>query len=196
MIDAKNELRERMRAVRDAIDSSEASRACVTAADHAFTAVVDHAPSMVAVYSAVRSELNTGALVDKLFAAGIAVAFPRVVRGKQRMGFHLVRELAELTPGYAGILEPPTHLPVVPVENIDLFIIPGIAFDAQGNRLGWGRGHYDVTLAENAHAVRVGFAFDTQVIDAVPSTSYDLPMDLVITEHRALQTGRGSRSET
>ncbi len=192
MAAAKAALRKRMRAVRDAITPEVAAAAAPLAAERVLSTALANAPAMVGLYAAVRSELGTQPLIETLLGRNTPVAFPRVVRGQRRMVFHRVTSLEDLHSGYAGILEPAESAPVVSVEHIDLFIVPGIAFDARGNRLGWGRGHYDVTLADHSHAKRVGFAFQCQVIDAVPSTSNDLPMDLVVTEQRVYHSGRGS----
>jgi 5-formyltetrahydrofolate cyclo-ligase len=70
----------------------------------------------------------------------------------------------------------------VPVDHISLFIVPGLAFDANGNRLGWGAGHYDVTLSKNLEALRVGFAYEAQIVDTVPAGPHDLPMHMTVTE--------------
>jgi 5-formyltetrahydrofolate cyclo-ligase len=150
---------------------------------------------MVGVYASMRSELRTAPLVEMLLARGTAVAFPRVVPGQLRLEFHRVGALADLEPGCFSIPEPTSAAPIVPVTNIDLFVVPGIAFDASGNRLGWGAGHYDVTLAAHTRALRVGFCFECQVVDVVPSTSTDLPMDLVVTEQRVLRPGRSAHGD-
>jgi 5-formyltetrahydrofolate cyclo-ligase len=70
----------------------------------------------------------------------------------------------------------------VPVDHIGLFIVPGLAFDARGNRLGWGAGHYDITLSKNTEALRVGFAYEAQIVDHVPTGPHDLPMHMTITD--------------
>lgn len=70
---------------------------------------------------------------------------------------------------------------IISWESADLYIVPGIAFDRQGNRLGRGRGYYDRLLA-HVTAPKIGLAFSVQVIDKIPVTSYDVPMTMVITE--------------
>lgn len=66
-------------------------------------------------------------------------------------------------------------------EKIDLFIIPGVAFDKNGNRLGRGRGFYDKLLA-GKNTVKIGLAFEKQIVDTVPRTDHDIQMDFVVTE--------------
>lgn len=74
---------------------------------------------------------------------------------------------------------------LVPVSTIDLFIVPGIAFDLLGFRLGWGKGYYDRLLV-GVTVPKIGLAYNCQIVPRLPRRSYDIPMDIVITEHETL----------
>lgn len=178
-----------MHTLRTAISPEEAARATAAAAANAATALPRDV-SIVAAYAAVRNELSATPLINSFLERDVAVALPRVIPHERQLVFHRITHLSELRPAKFRLLEPVPTAPVVPLGRIDLLIVPGLAFDARGNRLGWGRGHYDVTLAEAPHALRVGYAYECQVIDAVPSTSFDCPMDLVITEQCVRRTQR------
>jgi 5-formyltetrahydrofolate cyclo-ligase len=80
---------------------------------------------------------------------------------------------------FFGILEPKTGKLVDPAE-IDFAIIPGVAFDKKGNRLGRGKGFYDRTLHKLTRAIKVGIAYEFQLIDSVPVSEHDIPVDKVI----------------
>jgi 5-formyltetrahydrofolate cyclo-ligase len=106
----------------------------------------------------------------------------------------LLRDLAELDVGRFGILEPRAVLRERPDRNIDpceldLLVIPGVAFDRRGGRIGHGRGYFDRLLIEvRESATLIGLAFDCQVFDHVPTEPHDVPMDLVVTESKPRAT--------
>ena len=82
-----------------------------------------------------------------------------------------------------GILEPSSSIEVE-IRDIDLAIIPGVAFDSKCNRLGRGKGYYDRLLKESV-AIKIGVCFDFQIVAAVPTESFDIPLDLVVAESAA-----------
>ena len=94
-----------------------------------------------------------------------------------------------LTIGSMGLSEPPADAPVVPLADIDCFVLPGLAFDARGARLGWGRGHFDATLEAAPHALRLAWAYDFQVVASVPEAPGDQRVDLIVTDTSVHLTG-------
>ena len=84
-----------------------------------------------------------------------------------------------------GLREPAADNPEVPLDQIDVMVIPGLAFDSTGTRLGWGKGYYDRALALT-RAVRIGYCFALQIVPHVPRESYDIPMHHLVTEDGAL----------
>lgn len=138
---------------------------------------------VVAAYHAVGGEPSLAGWIDP---AARATVLPRTV--DQRMTLHLWRG-EPLLPGVFRIPEPGPDLPLVDPENIDLWLVPGVAFDRAGNRLGRGAGHYDRALA-NAPGRKVGVAWTFQVVDAVPAEPHDVPMDALVTEEGWIPTRR------
>jgi 5-formyltetrahydrofolate cyclo-ligase len=136
---------------------------------------------VVGLYAAKGSEVETTAIDEAARARGIVVAYPRVVGDARPLAFHAVR-LDELVPARFGLREPPPDVPEIELAGIAAFFLPGLAFDRAGGRVGWGRGHYDATLAAAPRALRVGLAFDFQLVDAVPSEAHDVPLHAIITE--------------
>ena len=108
---------------------------------------------------------------------GKRIALPRV-QGTD-LTFHPVTHREELVTGDFGILEPPETSPCAG-RNFDIILVPGLAFDFAGGRLGRGKGFYDRFLA-NARGLRVGVCFEDQIVDPVPKESHDARMDFVIT---------------
>jgi 5-formyltetrahydrofolate cyclo-ligase len=138
------------------------------------------------LYAAMGAEVDTGELARLAAAAGKRVAFPRIVSPERALAYAACAPDA-LVPGPAGTREPPPDAPHVPLAELDLVVVPGVAFDGRGGRLGRGRGHYDATLAAlPPHAARVGVAFELQIIADVPAEPHDAPLDAVVTEARVL----------
>lgn len=182
---AKEELRRAARRMRDALDSAQARAAAERAAEHLLRVPVVLAARRIALFASVGSELDAGPAARRLRARGVELAYPRVLRGTQRLEFHLVGGEEELAAGAFGIPEPAADAPVAPVQSIDAFVVPGLAFDAGGARVGWGRGYYDRTLAAAPDRPRIGYCFDCQLVPEVPRGRGDLPMHVIVTESGA-----------
>jgi len=147
----------------------------------------------LAGFVAVRSELDPAAALDEARRRGARIALPRVADDRTpRLRFHLASE-GDLAPGRFGIPEPSPGLPEVAAGDIDLMLVPGLAFDAAGRRLGMGGGYYDEWL-EQAGAARprvVGVAYDFQVVDACPTEPRDQGVDGVVTDAAVLWAAPG-----
>lgn len=137
-------------------------------------------------YLDVRSEVRTRLALPQALASGQRMAIPYCEDNALRL-FHL-ESLAELTTGAYGILEPASelrcrHERCVPPNEIDLAIVPGVAFDRAGTRLGHGAGYYDKLLAKLRPGVpRIALAFECQLFNELPREGHDMPMTAIITE--------------
>lgn len=144
----------------------------------------------IAGFVAVRSELDPAPALSEARRRGARVAFPRVADdARPRLRFHVADD-ADLRPGRFGIPAPGTEQAEVALHDIDMVIVPGLAFDAAGGRLGFGGGYYD-ELLEGATAARprvVGMGYDFQVVDACPTEPRDQRVDCVVTDVRVLRT--------
>jgi 5-formyltetrahydrofolate cyclo-ligase len=142
-------------------------------------------------YVAVRGELDPAPALEAARAAGFTVALPRIeTRSPPRLRFHAVAAADDLCDGPHGLTEPPASCVEVPVEDIDVMLVPGLAFDAAGRRLGFGGGYYDAAgrrlRARRPTALMVGLAYDFQIVESCPSDERDVAVDLVVTESRVL----------
>jgi 5-formyltetrahydrofolate cyclo-ligase len=135
---------------------------------------------IVAVYAAMQNEIDPAAAVQALRARGVTIVYPRVAR--DHLVFHVTSDPAAFAPSRLGVPEPTADLSQVALADVDLFLIPGLAFDRQGQRVGWGKGYYDHTLAAAPHATRVGLAYGFQIVTQVPTRPGDEAMDLVVTD--------------
>ena len=108
------------------------------------------------------------------------IAIPKVVN--QEIEPSLIIDFGNLiSTGKFGILEP-IELLKVSYKNIDSVILPGLVFDKKGNRIGYGYGHYDKFLGKVKHAVKIGLAYDFQIVDEVPNDKHDVPVDFIVSE--------------
>jgi 5-formyltetrahydrofolate cyclo-ligase len=133
----------------------------------------------VAVYAALPDELPTDTLLRALLEMGRVVLLPRTTGGN-RLVFATVRDLGTLRRGRFGILEPPAGAPRAELGREDLVLVPGVAFDRRGGRLGRGSGCYDRSLPDAPFLS--GLAFDFQLVETVPRAPHDRTMDAVVTE--------------
>jgi len=181
----KSELRKRILAARDAL---------APAARHDFSARI--APRLLAIpsYRAARcvaayvgfgTEFDTGAFVADVLTRDKKLVLPRVERTTRSLRLYAVRDPeTELVPGVWGIREPsPDTCPEVPLAAVEFVLIPGVAFTARRERLGYGGGYYDrLILALEGRAVLVAAAFGLQIVPELPVTKTDQKVDLVVTE--------------
>jgi len=137
---------------------------------------------VVALYAAKGSEVETSRIDERARARGLVVVYPRVEGHSRLLAFHAAAP-DELVPTRFGLREPRADAPAVGVEEIAAFVVPGLAFDRAGWRIGWGRGHYDATFAAaSPTALRVGLAFERQLVDEVAHETHDVALHIIITE--------------
>jgi 5-formyltetrahydrofolate cyclo-ligase len=186
---AKAELRREAIGRRDALPAAERTLAAETIAARAFP-VTFKPGAIVAGFMPMKSEINPLPLLRKLAAAGARLALP-VVAGQGKPLIMRAWAFGEpLAAGVWGIREPE---PSAPAVAPDLLIVPLLAFDRAGHRIGYGAGYYDLTLAAlraRQTVVAIGVAFAAQEIEAVPATPHDAPLDIVLTEREVIDLRR------
>lgn len=137
----------------------------------------------ILVYADYNHEVMTGEIIKAAWKAGKETAVPRVT-GKD-MVFCALTDFSQLSPGYFGIPEPETGEPVT-WENA-LMLMPGVAFDSQCRRVGYGGGFYDRYLELHPDLKRVALAFEFQVLSQVPTEPTDISPEILVTEKRILR---------
>ncbi|MBI5328310.1 MAG: 5-formyltetrahydrofolate cyclo-ligase [Deltaproteobacteria bacterium] len=150
----------------------------------------------LSLYASFKNEVLTDNIFEYAIAHGKEVFFPRIVRGKKKLMFLRVHGKEDMAPGSYYIKEPVNHRENHPDDRpaaaLDIIVVPGIAFDANGNRLGYGRGYYDKALSSlKAKCLMIALAFDFQILDKIPAETHDVKMDMIITENRVINTERG-----
>lgn len=141
------------------------------------------------VYLAVKNEVNTKILIDKLVLQKKAVYLPKFFESEKAYFFGKFSGWKELEAGYFGILQPKNGKKAN-IGNIEAIFVPGVAFDQKGVRLGWGTGTYD-QLLKGSEAIKIGLAYDFQVGDALPFEEQDIKVDLIVTEKKVVVVGSG-----
>lgn len=185
LVDAKRVLRITMRERRRALSPEQRTQASALAAGHLLALPELTSARTVALYAALPDEADPAVAVPRLLARGVQPVFPRVVDNE--LEFVAVAGIAELVPGFRGVREPAGE--AMPPGDIDVVVVPGVAFDVEGGRLGQGGGHYDRLLARlPAAAVRVGFCLALQLITSVPRGPHDLTVDVLVTEEGTVRT--------
>jgi 5-formyltetrahydrofolate cyclo-ligase len=182
---AKKQLREIMLRRRDSLSSEERalkSRA-ITARLVGMQELQD--ARTVMAYASFRSEVDTGPLIAWCREQGKTLALPKVT-GPVTLEAFLVRDpQVDLQPGVWGISEPTSGLERVDPSALDVVIVPGVAFDLRGGRLGYGGGFYDAYLPRlRPDTLLVGAAFQVQVVQRVPMARHDTRVDVLVTEIR------------
>jgi 5-formyltetrahydrofolate cyclo-ligase len=185
----KTELRGQALARRDALPAAERRQAAETIAARAFPVAV--APgTIVAGFMPMKSEINPLPLLRALAVVGARLALP-VVAGQGKPLIMRAWAFGEpLAAGVWGIREPE---PAAPEVAPDILIVPLLAFDRAGQRVGYGAGYYDRTIAAlraKQAVLAIGLAFAAQEIAAVPATPHDAPLDLVLTEREVIDLRR------
>lgn len=138
----------------------------------------------VLAYAAVKSEVRTEHLLEAVLAAGKRLFLPVVEFGRRAMIACEIGSLSDLAPGPFGIPTPDAaHGAAVDADQIELVLVPGIAFDRRGHRLGYGAGYYDGFLGPLVGRARlVGLAFREQLFDYFPNEPHDVPVEIIVTD--------------
>ena len=175
----KSSLREQAKFHRDRIERREEDFESVSALF--FDTLKPVASQIIAAYWPKDREFDARYILDDALKAGIPCALPIVHKDRRELTFRAWNESATMAPGTFGIMEPQNTPDVLP----DIVIVPLLAFDRRGNRLGYGRGHYDATLAglraqKNIIAVGVGYG-EQAVLFNLPVDEFDQKLDLMIT---------------
>jgi 5-formyltetrahydrofolate cyclo-ligase len=138
-------------------------------------------------YLALKDELDLSGALEDAMRAGKTVALPRFVPEENAYCAAVVAgSFGSLPIGAFGIPEPAAGGPVLPLKQLDFVLVPGVAFDPGGRRLGRGKGFYDRLLADvnSANCVKCGIAVDEQIVAGIPAEAHDIAMNYILTPTR------------
>ena len=177
----KAELRAQMRVVLRGISAEGRQQDSIRARERLAQQAVWRNSSAILFYVPRLDEVDLFPLLEEALAAGKDVAFPRYVpeRGVYA-ACRIERFQHDCVPGHFGIVEPSDGCPIFPLNRLDFVLVPGLAFDLTGRRLGRGKGYYDRILAE-VTGTRCGVAFDEQLIERIPAEPHDMSVNCILT---------------
>jgi 5-formyltetrahydrofolate cyclo-ligase len=180
---AKSVTRQNAISKRDAMSHHERTVASDVIATQVERTVLQSLPShsLVALYCSKGSEVQTVSIETFALRRGLRVAYPRVIDNSRVLKFFEATQ-ATLIPSRFGLREPRADSIEVALDDVAAMIVPAIAVDATGARIGWGRGYYDATLPLATSALRVATVFDCQWLPSVPRAPHDSIVNLIITE--------------
>ncbi|MHC1630366.1 MAG: 5-formyltetrahydrofolate cyclo-ligase [Methanoculleaceae archaeon] len=140
----------------------------------------------VLVYMSKPPEVDTRPLATELLKRGVRLVVPIIERETRSLRLSQIGDLSHLVPSTFNVPEPiGSEVPVDPM-SIEAAVIPMIAFDRSGSRLGYGAGYFDRFLSQNRHINAIGIAFSGQEVDRIPPDPLDIPMDCIITEREII----------
>src|SRR4030042_5944064 len=134
------------------------------------------------IYLPIDNEVNTKKIIDNLLKLKKKIFLPAFSKKTKTWIVHQFIDWKKIEVGPFNILQP-VNSEIVNMQNLDIALIPGVAFDQRGNRLGYGKGVYDKLLAD-CNALRIGLAYDFQLVGPLPTNKHDLRMDMIVTEKR------------
>jgi 5-formyltetrahydrofolate cyclo-ligase len=188
VIDEKSRLRKEISAKVKAIAiekrTSDSKKLCVNLKSQLFF----RNASSILFFASLSEEPDLWPLLNDVLATDKMIALPCFDTDNQIYHPRRVADIhVEILSGQYGIREPAPTCVALPLEDLDLVLVPGVAFDAHGHRLGRGKGFYDRML-ENFSGKKIGIAFDEQIVEAVPAEKNDVKMDLIVTPTRCLRS--------
>ncbi|NDL68149.1 5-formyltetrahydrofolate cyclo-ligase [Anaerotalea alkaliphila] len=185
----KRELRREVLGIRKGMGASRLQEESGLLVRRILAEVCYQSAGRILVYRSMPGEVQTDLLIRTALADGKEVCCPRVL-DKQRMEFYAIEGLEGFVRSPFGVLEPAGEgEPAVPDRNT-LVVVPGLAFDPRGNRLGYGGGYYDRYLQAHPHRLAwIALAYDFQLFPEIPAEPFDIPMDVVLTPKKRIQPG-------
>lgn len=145
--------------------------------------------SVILAYTSIRNEVDTSKFIKDCLNRGRMLCLPMVLKNERKFEIYKINDLnRDLHTGCYGINEP---IPIIQNKlsprDIELVVVPGIGFDIEKNRLGYGKGYYDRFLTELCpKAIKIGLTYDSLILTKLPTGKYDIKMDIIVTEKRVI----------
>ena len=193
----KRELRDRMKSVRRALGDGPRAERSAAIAERVLQLPAWKTAKTVALFVPMRTEIDVGLLEKVARREGKRVAAPRMVEGVNgglAIALHEWEEGVEPVESGKMVREPPITAPLIDPATVDLVIVPGLAFDERGARIGYGAGLYDDLLPKCVNAKRIGVAHDFQLLAEIPQRPGDERVDGIVTNQAFISIDRHASS--
>lgn len=193
--DQKRALRKLMVERRDALMPSLRMQYSATITKQLLAMAAYQRAKTVMAYMSFGSEFDTSRFVEQVLRDGKNLTLPRVDKINHALVIHQIDHVSDVEAGIFGIREPRADAPLIDLSEIDFMLIPGLAFDRTGMRMGYGAGFYDQLLvriaavknAQTPASTMVSAVFATQMVEAVPCTEHDQRIHFIITENEQIK---------
>lgn len=178
----KDELRNLMRAKRRALSYYDVKISSESIAEKLYSLPCFAKADTIMVYLSAFKEPDTTALIEYIFSHNKKCVVPVSHTDTFTITPSYITSISDLQKGAYGILEP-YSVDIADIKNIDIALIPGLAFDSSGNRTGFGKGYYDRFLSE-FRGIKIGICYDFQIQQCIPTDAHDIKMNFIVTEKR------------
>ena len=179
---SKKELRTQYKNLREQMNPEDVKKLSGQICRHLLESELFFRTQCIYAYYPLGNEVDICPVVEEAWKYGKQVAFPKVFG--ETMRFFEVKSFDRLSPGTFGVMEPEEKHPV-DWKN-PLVLTPGVAFDRNGNRMGYGKGYYDRYFGSRQGAVMLGIAYEAQIAEKIPVGEYDRTLDGLVTENGVL----------
>jgi 5-formyltetrahydrofolate cyclo-ligase len=179
----KIEIRKEIKLKLSQLDARAKARKSKLICENIFSYITELKGNRIGLYFPIQNEVNIEPIFELLLSSGCRLFFPRSSVKDEYIEYEMaeVTELQECKKSRYGILEPKEECLTEQTENLDIWLVPGIAFSQQGIRLGRGGGYYD-RLLQFAKKKKVGILYEVQLYNGIPEEAHDIKMDVLITE--------------
>ena len=187
----KKTIREQAVRRRDALSPKQRSGKDVLIRQKLFQLPEFNTARSILFYVSFRSEVETYTIIAEALRRGKTVIVPRVNTIDKVLVLYDLHSISELKKGYMGIPEPRLGQDrLVTLNEVDLVVAPGTAFDRTGKRLGYGGGYYDKLLSCKHRIPVIALAYSEQILDMIPAEDHDVNVDIIVSEHEVIRTRR------
>lgn len=145
---------------------------------------------IIMLFVSMPDEPNMIKIIEHAWQQGKTVCIPHMRQQFGVMDAAIIDNMESLVRGRLNLLVPdPAHLKIIAPESIDLIVVPAVAYDIAGNRLGMGAGYYDRFIPHASKAVRIGAIWSSQMVDSIPANEYDMPVHYLLREDGIISCG-------
>jgi 5-formyltetrahydrofolate cyclo-ligase len=188
-MEEKKNLRKNMKATLKDLDPSVVKNEVANIHARLFQLDAWKTAKTVAVTVSLGSEIDTREIIERAWEEGKTVVVPKCLPKERHLDFRRISTYNNLETVYYGLLEPKVEeTSSIEKDDIDLIVVPGLIFDKEGYRIGFGGGYYDRFLMD-AKAVKVAQAMDEQIIENIPREHHDIPVDMILTPSQTIICG-------
>lgn len=178
-------LRRKMLESRKALSADEYRRKSLVIQQRLISLEEYSRAKVLVLYSSIHNEVETQEVIEFSLNSGKKVILPAVSDGN--LLFREIAEVSDMHKGKFGILEPRRTNMVIDLDQADLIVLPGVAFDLNGHRIGYGKGYYDKSLRHlEGQGKLVGLCYDFQLVEEIAGEPHDVRVDMIITERRII----------